>query len=81
MDHRAELVHLITDGTPPPDIIRGFRLRGLHPKEIDILLSDCGVQFAKRTEFHDGISDERRAYLQELVVNFLTLFAEVHKFV
>ena len=66
MDARAELVHLIADGTPPPEIIRFLTLRGLHPKEIDMLLSECGVQFAKRTEFHDGISDERRAYLQEL---------------
>jgi hypothetical protein len=66
MDHRAELIRLITEGTPPPDIFHFFVHNGLYPAEVDVLLHECGVFFGRRTRHDDGISDARRLELQEL---------------
>lgn len=66
MDRRAELVRLIAEGTPPPDIIEFFITAGLGRLEIDHLLNDCGVQFRRHRPNDDGISEERRLYLQGL---------------
>lgn len=66
MDLRAELVHLIHDATPPHEIVRFFTLQGLGRPAIDALLHECGVQFRTHERHEDGISEERRLYLQEL---------------
>lgn len=63
---RAELVRLISNGIPTPDIVEYFVRAGLSEKAIEHLLHQCGVQFRKHRRFEDGITDERRAYLQEL---------------
>jgi hypothetical protein len=63
MDHRAELVRLISEGTPPPDIIHFSVLNGLYPAEVDALLCECGVYFGQRTSHDDDISDARRSDL------------------
>jgi hypothetical protein len=66
VEYRALLVRLVAAGTPPPEIIQRLISLGLLRGEIDMLLHDCGVQFAKTQNFNDGISDQRRLELQEL---------------
>jgi hypothetical protein len=66
MDHRAELIRLITAGTSRLGIYDFFLAEGFEPHEIDKLVSDCGVSLPRRMSDFTGVTDERRRELQEL---------------
>jgi len=66
MTHCAELVRLITDGAQRAEIYAYFSQHDFHPLETDAFLHDAGVYLPQRRMQDDGISDERRLFLQEL---------------
>lgn len=68
MNHRAELVRLIAEGTPPLAIVDFFLRSGMHPQALDAFLSESGIQIGRRKEFTDDISEERRLELQDLSI-------------
>jgi hypothetical protein len=67
MDHRAELVRLITAGTSRAEVYAFFIAHGFEPIEIDVFLYEEGISLPHKPKVHDdGISPERRHELQEL---------------
>jgi hypothetical protein len=66
MNRRAELVRLIADGAQRPEIYDYFSQHDFHPLETDAFLHEAGVYLPQRRKEDDGISEERRLFLQEL---------------
>ena len=73
MNHRPDLVRLITQGASEAEIVKYFQNeRKLSQFESYALLEDAGIEFGRITNLafrklpDDGISEERRKYLQDL---------------
>lgn len=66
MTHRAELVRLIADGAQRAEIYAYFSQHDFHPLATDAFLHDAGVYLPHNRRPDDGISEERRLFLQEL---------------
>lgn len=66
MNFRTELANLITNGAQRPEIYDHFASLDYLPSEVDHLLYELGIHLPEKRREQDGISDSRRAYLQEL---------------
>jgi hypothetical protein len=66
MTHRAALVRLIADGAQRAEIYDYFSQHDFHPLETDAFLHEAGVYLPQNRKQDDGISEERRLFLQEL---------------
>lgn len=66
MKFRTELAKLLANGAQRPEVYDHFATLDYHPSEVDHLLYEFGVHLPERRREADGISDSRRAFLQEL---------------
>jgi hypothetical protein len=67
MDHRPELLRLITAGAQRAEVYDYFSRHDFHPLETDAFLHEAGVYLPEKPKHRDdSISDERRLFLQEL---------------
>lgn len=66
MTFRTELAKLIANGAQRPEVYGHFAALDYLPTEVDHLLYELGIHLPEKRRDGDGITDARRAFLQEL---------------